>query len=1277
MDSFVYHHSRAAPPTYDENPPSYALPDESSILDASDEDVPASAPTLVRSNPSSVRLLPPGGGILASGDDASDLGSEGRFRRSQNTPSRQQYVDQGNNSPFFNTRPPISTPVKGHSAMAKKPEDTVQPDQDDCAVPPGPTPTFRDAPMASAGEALDLPTIPPKSKKQLRVTWKDMTIEEESSPTQSTPGWISSPRCGKPRSWDIVPKPLRLSSPKPAAHMLPKRQDGFTKSITLSPLENQLETQDFSSREQSKSDALTDNVHIRSPISMAPPSPHRYHPLHQQSASASSIPLSHPSSSLGQAPNGPHLPARSSSPTRPWTPSKGPERSRARAPPSVSSVNYEPAEINGSPRPGTPSSRYGGSPRRPLPPAPLFTGPPASSAGETSIDIADGGDDDDGDDPFVGGRRTRINDARSSVQSFETYLTDSTVVTDEKDMMSKADLDGDEDEEAKLNVHYGPAPAGRQERRGVRKAQMTKKEVRLINGELILECKIPTILHSFLPRRDDREFTHMRYTAVTCDPDDFTVRGYKLRQNIGSTMRETELFVCVTMYNENEIHFTRTMHGIMRNITHFCSRTKSRTWGKDGWQKIVVCIIADGRQKVHPRTLNALAAMGVYQDGIAKNIVNQKPVNAHVYEYTTQVSLDPDLKFKGAEKGIMPCQIIFCLKERNEKKLNSHRWFFNAFGRALTPNVCILLDVGTKPAPTALYHLWKAFDQDSNVAGAAGEIKAGKGKGWLGLFNPLVASQNFEYKMSNILDKPLESVFGYITVLPGALSAYRYHALQNDSTGHGPLSQYFKGEMLHGKNADVFTANMYLAEDRILCWELVAKREERWVLKFVKSAVGETDVPDSVPEFISQRRRWLNGAFFAAVYSLIHFRQIWRTDHTIARKVLLHIEFLYQFVSLVFTFFSLANFYLTFYFIGGALSDPTNDPFGHNIGKYIFVILRYACVLLICLQFILSMGNRPQGAKKMFMSGMVVYCIIMIYTVFSALYMVVTQLKLSKKPMEERLKLGNNTFTNIIVSTLSTVGLYFFMSFLYLDPWHMFTSSAQYFALLPSYICTLQVYAFCNTHDVTWGTKGDNSIHTDLGAARITGSSTVELEMPSEQLDIDSGYDEALRNLRDRLEVPLPEPSEAQMQEDYYRAVRTYMVSVWVIANAILAMAVSESFTEKSAGSNGYLAFVLWSVAGLALFRALGSGAFAMLNLVHQVMEGKMKFDAAGGTGYGYGGFLGGVGSGGTMGTGSSGTGSSVGRTSPGRSVGEAVSDWASEAGWTVKRTAGKLRFWR
>jgi cellulose synthase/poly-beta-1,6-N-acetylglucosamine synthase-like glycosyltransferase len=44
-------------------------------------------------------------------------------------------------------------------------------------------------------------------------------------------------------------------------------------------------------------------------------------------------------------------------------------------------------------------------------------------------------------------------------------------------------------------------------------------------------------------------------------------------------------------------------------------------------------------------------------------------------------------------QGSCPVQILFCLKEQNKKKLNSHRWFFNAFGPLLKPNgmsTCIL-----------------------------------------------------------------------------------------------------------------------------------------------------------------------------------------------------------------------------------------------------------------------------------------------------------------------------------------------------------------------------------------------------------------------------------------------------------------------------------------------------------------------------------------------------------------------------------------------------------
>lgn len=111
----------------------------------------------------------------------------------------------------------------------------------------------------------------------------------------------------------------------------------------------------------------------------------------------------------------------------------------------------------------------------------------------------------------------------------------------------------------------------------------------------------------------------------------------------------------------------------------------------------------------------------------------------------------------------------------------------------------------------------------------------------------------------------------------------------------------------HGGDADVFTSNMYLAEDRILCWELVSKRGGSWILHYVKSAYAVTDVPDQVPELISQRRRWLNGSFFAAIHSTFHFTYIYRSSHTFIRKSWIHVELLYQVFNLIFSWFALVS----------------------------------------------------------------------------------------------------------------------------------------------------------------------------------------------------------------------------------------------------------------------------------------------------------------------------------------------------------------------------------
>ncbi|KAJ1556888.1 Chitin synthase, class 1, partial [Cladochytrium tenue] len=127
-------------------------------------------------------------------------------------------------------------------------------------------------------------------------------------------------------------------------------------------------------------------------------------------------------------------------------------------------------------------------------------------------------------------------------------------------------------------------------------------------------------------------------------------------------------------------------------------------------------------------------------------------VTAHIFEYTAQIAVTRDLVLRRPSDEtkdgltLVPVQTIFLLKEKNAKKINSHRWFFDAICESINPDVCVLIDCGTKPTKESFYHLYKAFDRNPNVAGACGEIAAELGKFWKNLINPIVAVQNFEYK---------------------------------------------------------------------------------------------------------------------------------------------------------------------------------------------------------------------------------------------------------------------------------------------------------------------------------------------------------------------------------------------------------------------------------------------------------------------------------------------------------------------------------------------------
>ncbi|KAJ7179148.1 glycosyltransferase family 2 protein [Mycena filopes] len=759
-------------------------------------------------------------------------------------------------------------------------------------------------------------------------------------------------------------------------------------------------------------------------------------------------------------------------------------------------------------------------------------------------------------------------------------------------------------------------------RQTIKRDRGVTRKIKLTEGNFIAEYPVPTAIYSAIEpvyrQGNSTEFSHMRYTAATVDPDFFTQEnGYSLRTKLYN--RDTELLIAVTSYNEDKTLYARTLHGVMLNIRDICKTKQSKFWrrsaeeGTPGWQKIVVALIVDGLDSMDKSVLDILATVGVYQDGIMKKDLDSKQTVAHIFEYTTQLSIDatPQLVLpqSGDANNLVPVQIIFVLKAKNQKKINSHRWLFNAIGKMLQPETCVLIDAGTKPGHKSIYYLWEAFYNDPHLGGCCGEIHA-MIKGGRKLLNPLVAAQNFEYKMSNILDKPLESSFGYVSVLPGAFSAYRYRAILGR-----PLEQYFHGDHsladrlgqkgIYGMN--IFTKNMFLAEDRILCFELVAKAGDRWTLTYVKPSKAETDVPETAVELIGQRRRWLNGSFAASVYALVNFFMFYKSGHGIFRMFFLHVQAIYNIFSLIFSWFALANIWLTFSIIIDLLPSQNILIFGTaTITHWVNNGFKWIYLSFLALQFVLALGNRPKGERAAYTITLWVYALLAIYLLVCSFWL--TGKAFANIPNE----LANKTTSQVIATffkppvgaliaaMVSTFGIYFIASFLYRDPWHLFTSFFPYLCLAPSFTNVLNVYAFCNLHDVSWGTKGSDKAEALPSVSSKKHEAEAEAvveDTANNQETVDAAFKETVTRAITKLDVK--EVPEKPTMDDENKTFRTRLVAAWMLSNAALAIAIENINGLPSANEeldeeklvqrqNDYFAVILYSTFALALVRFAG-----------------------------------------------------------------------------------------
>lgn len=563
----------------------------------------------------------------------------------------------------------------------------------------------------------------------------------------------------------------------------------------------------------------------------------------------------------------------------------------------------------------------------------------------------------------------------------------------------------------------------------------------------------------------DQEASTMYYTPViTTRPIYFSRDGYRL-QCMQST-RRPKLMVVVTMYNEDAEELQSTLRKICNNVQYLKDRSLPGYDGNNAWENVLVCIVSDGRQKANQDTLRFLQLMGLYDENVMNITSIGAKTQCHLFEHTVQLTKSR----KDGSSRYPPLQVLFALKENNSGKLSSHQWYFNAFAEQVQPDYTVLLDVGTKPTKSSFYKLLSALEINKQIGGVCGEIAVDRPLP--NLCNWVVAAQHFEYKISNIMDKATESCFGFISVLPGAFSAYRYKAIQG-----APLRAYFKSITSPLGDLGPFEGNMYLAEDRILCFELLAKSKCQWTMHYVKNAIARTDVPSNLVDLIAQRRRWLNGSFFATVFVLLNWSRVFvESNHSMTRKSFLMIQYTYYVLITVFSWFLPSNFYLAIYYlvVQGFLRDKwgfyDTSEIGDGVKSAVVVIFNICYGVLMFMQIVIGLGNKPKHVKTT-------------YRIMSFLF---GTLMLTASTIATLIYLNDGSAqTQAILLAVLVLGAFFIASALHCELHHIVLSFVQYMFMLPSFINILMVYSFCNLNDISWVRKSPLLLfHPILGYQR-------------------------------------------------------------------------------------------------------------------------------------------------------------------------------------------------
>lgn len=291
---------------------------------------------------------------------------------------------------------------------------------------------------------------------------------------------------------------------------------------------------------------------------------------------------------------------------------------------------------------------------------------------------------------------------------------------------------------------------------------------------------------------------------------------------------------------------------------------------------------------------------------------------------------------------------------------------------------------------------------------------------------------------------------------------------------------------------------MYLAEDRILCLEIYTKKNNKFNLEYLPNSQAVVDPIVTLPKLLSQRKRWINGSWFALDYVLKHKSRVSESTHSFWDKLWFHFNMYHAEVMRLVSYLSITFFFLTMHLMMLEFSQTTLKNYfmeSYSLTEEELVFAKIfnnffsirslinSAVRLIDLLFIVSIGiaiyrslTIKQQDSKSKRSFNTISSWLGIFGIFS---IVLVFINFSLAVFADQSELidfdgifTQKTFIYLLMAIVGSHLIIVISAFNFKTYFEIVASLLSYFFFVPSYINLFFVYAFCRIDDLSWGTKG-------------------------------------------------------------------------------------------------------------------------------------------------------------------------------------------------------------